>query len=86
VGFGNENVTVLSWGWKIPQFGPIGEYFLFIMSMHFFSSSNKGFKDRKHTDMTIHWKALEEHFLMVTLALEEHFLMLPLVYKLQAYF
>jgi hypothetical protein len=47
--------------------------------------------------MTIHWKALEEHFLMVPLvlrlskptdmtihwkALEEHFLMVPLVLRL----
>jgi hypothetical protein len=30
----------------------------------------------KHTDMTIHWKALEEHFLMVPLVLRGimHFL------------
>jgi hypothetical protein len=50
----------------------------------------------KPTDMTIHWKALEEHFLMVPLVLgsskstdvtihwkafEEHFLMVPLVFQ-----
>jgi hypothetical protein len=39
------------------------------------TSDNKGgtqklpnkFRLSKHTDMTIHWKALEEHFLMVPL-------------------
>jgi hypothetical protein len=60
------------------------------------SNGTISFKIVKTNDMTIHWKALEEHFLMVPLvlrlskptdmtihwkALEEHFLMVPLVWE-----
>jgi hypothetical protein len=40
------------------------------------SAINGGTRKRllKHTDMTIHWKALEEHFLMVPLVFQfNHF-------------